>query len=97
MITDNLQNTSTRFYQNLEKLYLKKLQYYVNKKKGYPFCCTKMWTLWKKEKNLSISNVELVQEYKVGKLIITDILKEKECWLSILDSQEHIKKFHNPK
>ncbi len=51
----------------------------------------------KKERNSSLSNVELAQQYKVGKSTITDILKEKERWLAISESQEHIKKFRGPK
>ena len=36
-----------------------------------------------KEKNSNINNVELAGQYNVGKSTITDILKEKERWLSI--------------
>ncbi|PKY56658.1 hypothetical protein RhiirA4_330694, partial [Rhizophagus irregularis] len=50
-----------------------------------------------KEKNPNLSNVSLAQQYRVGKSTITDILKEKERWLSITESQENIKKFRGPK
>ncbi|PKK55696.1 hypothetical protein RhiirC2_651795, partial [Rhizophagus irregularis] len=50
-----------------------------------------------KEKNPNLSNISLVQQYRVGKSTITDILKEKERWLSITESQGSIKKFRGPK
>ena len=50
-----------------------------------------------KEKNPNTSNVSLAQQYGVGKSTITDILKEKERWLAILESQGSVKKFRGPK
>ncbi|GET57988.1 jerky protein homolog-like [Rhizophagus irregularis DAOM 181602=DAOM 197198] len=50
-----------------------------------------------KEKNPNLSNISLAQQYRVGKSTITDILKEKERWLSITESQGSIKKFRGPK
>ncbi len=51
----------------------------------------------KKEKNLNLPNVEFVLQYHVEKSTITDILKEKRHWLSISESQENVKKFHDSK
>jgi predicted DNA-binding protein YlxM (UPF0122 family) len=50
-----------------------------------------------KEKNPDLSNVELAVQYNVGKSTITDILKEKERWLAISESQGSVKKFRGPK
>ncbi|CAG8692617.1 9623_t:CDS:2, partial [Cetraspora pellucida] len=47
-----------------------------------------------KEKNLNIKNIDLANQYSVGKSTITDILKEKERWLAIeVEEQGEIKKF----
>jgi len=51
----------------------------------------------KKEKNPNLSNIKLALQYYVRKSTITDILKEKRCWLSILESQENVKKFRDSK
>ncbi|PKC13203.1 hypothetical protein RhiirA5_285762, partial [Rhizophagus irregularis] len=50
-----------------------------------------------KGKNPNLSNISLAQQYRIGKSTITDILKEKERWLSITESQGSIKKFRGPK
>src|SRR5215216_101909 len=50
-----------------------------------------------KEKNPNLSNVNLAQQYRVGKSTITDILKEKERWLAITESQGNVKKFRGSK
>ncbi len=50
-----------------------------------------------KEKNSTISNVELAQQYRIGKSTVTDILREKERWLSISEGQESVKKFRGLK
>ena len=50
-----------------------------------------------KEKNPEISNVELAERYHIGKSTVTDILHEKERWLTILEGQENVKKFRSPK
>jgi len=49
-----------------------------------------------KEKNSTISNVEFAQQYRIGKSTVTDILREKERWLSISEGQESVKKFCGP-
>ncbi|RIB30890.1 DDE superfamily endonuclease-domain-containing protein [Gigaspora rosea] len=43
-----------------------------------------------KEMNPNIKNVDLANKYSVGKSTITDILKEKECWLAITTEKEDI-------
>jgi len=48
-----------------------------------------------KKYNPSINNVELAREYNIGKAT-TDILKEKERWLSITTEQANLKKFREP-
>ena len=50
-----------------------------------------------KEKEPNLSNVDLAQKYNIGKSTVTDILKDKERWLVISESQENIKKFCDPK
>ncbi|GBB84041.1 hypothetical protein RclHR1_10690004 [Rhizophagus clarus] len=44
-----------------------------------------------------ISLGRLAQKYNVGKSTITNILRESDCWLTITESQENIKKFRGPK
>src|SRR5260363_297408 len=51
-----------------------------------------------KEQNQNIKNIDLANQYSVGKSTITDILKEKERWLAIaVEEQGEIKKFCGPK
>jgi hypothetical protein len=50
-----------------------------------------------KVNNPSLSNVELSRQYSIGKTTVTDILKEKERWLSITSEQDDLKKFRGPK
>ena len=50
-----------------------------------------------KEKNPNLSNVDLAQQYRIGKSTVTDILKGKERWLAISESQESVKKFRGSK
>jgi hypothetical protein len=50
-----------------------------------------------KVKNQNTSNVELALRYHIGKSTVTDILKEKERWLTISEGQENVKKFRSPK
>jgi len=49
-----------------------------------------------KKNNPSLNNVELAKEYNIGKATVTDILKEKERWLSITTEQANLKKFREP-
>ncbi|CAG8682123.1 6437_t:CDS:2, partial [Funneliformis mosseae] len=49
------------------------------------------------EKNPSLPNIELAQQFCIRKLIVTDILNEKERWLTILEGQGNVKKFCDPK
>src|SRR6185312_6018498 len=49
-----------------------------------------------KKNNPSLNNVELAREYNIGKATVTDILKEKERWLSITTEQANLKKFREP-
>ncbi|CAI2196522.1 2090_t:CDS:1, partial [Funneliformis geosporum] len=46
-----------------------------------------------KEKNPSLPNIELAQQFCIGKSTVTDILNEKEHWLAISEGQENVKKF----
>jgi len=50
-----------------------------------------------KNNNPSLSNVELARQYNIGKATVTDILKDKECWLSITSERDDLKKFCAPK
>ncbi|CAB4388719.1 unnamed protein product [Rhizophagus irregularis] len=50
-----------------------------------------------KEKRPHTSNVYLAQKYNIGKSTVTDILNEKERWLTISEEQRKIKKFRGPK
>ena len=45
-----------------------------------------------KEKNPSLPNIELAQQFCIGKSIVTDILNEKERWLAISEGQGNVKK-----
>ena len=50
-----------------------------------------------KEREPSLSNVNLALRYNIGKSTVTDILSDKECWLAISENQGNIKKFHGSK
>ena len=50
-----------------------------------------------KEREPSLSNVNLALRYNIGKSTVTDILSDKERWLAISGDQGNIKKFHGPK
>ncbi|CAB5386425.1 unnamed protein product [Rhizophagus irregularis] len=50
-----------------------------------------------KEKGPHTSNVYLAQKYNIRKSTVTDILNEKERWLTISEEQRKIKKFYGPK
>ncbi|CAB5342952.1 unnamed protein product [Rhizophagus irregularis] len=50
-----------------------------------------------KEKGPYTSNVYLAQKYNIRKSTVTDILNEKERWLTISEEQRKIKKFCGPK
>ncbi|CAI2190434.1 8469_t:CDS:2, partial [Funneliformis geosporum] len=50
-----------------------------------------------KEKNPSLSNIKLAQQFCIGKSTVTDILNEKERWLVISEGQGNVKKFRDPK
>ncbi|CAG8515508.1 6410_t:CDS:2 [Cetraspora pellucida] len=48
--------------------------------------------------NPIVKNIDLANKYSVEKSTISDILKEKECWLAITTKKEgEIRKFHMPK
>ncbi|CAB4397028.1 unnamed protein product [Rhizophagus irregularis] len=50
-----------------------------------------------KEKGSHTSNVYLAQKYNIRKSTVTDILNEKERWLTISEEQRKIKNFRGPK
>ncbi|CAG8565771.1 120_t:CDS:2 [Cetraspora pellucida] len=50
-----------------------------------------------KEKNPNLIYNELAKLYQIGRLTVSDILKEKTRWLSILDAEQEKKHFRRPK
>ena len=67
------------------------------KKRVILFAAQKYDICQTKEMNPSIKNVDLANNYQVGKSTITDILKEKERWLAITTEEGDVKKFRGPK